>query len=409
MFTAHKLFRSAVGAVTLLFFGMMFTSAFAAGGTPADNSGAVAPHADAFRSYKDVPSPVIKVPTVVELPLSGEYVERLQFDVYDPAVGFIPSYLKTTTVTIIPTHAHIVSASEQALGQETSLADENFQTFVDFPISIDGRGEATIELSADAPITASSLGFFLDEHVALPTSVTVSTVDPSDGKESIVLLRQRPSGQTVSFPRASSRLWKVVLVYAQPLRIAELRLAEENVTTANIRSLRFLAQPLHTYRVYMDPDRSVAISTGEMGDLYSDKEVLRIASVPTIKNPLYKLADVDGDGVPDILDNCVSVSNADQTDINSNGRGDACDDFDKDGIINSLDNCPNDPNVSQTDTDGDKIGDACDTQESRVTERYSWIPWAGMGFAGLVVVLLVVLTLRQKGLPKNDGPIPPVS
>ena len=36
------------------------------------------------------------------------------------------------------------------------------------------------------------------------------------------------------------------------------------------------------------------------------------------------LADTDGDGVPDVNDNCPGTSNPDQTDSNGNGVGDAC-------------------------------------------------------------------------------------
>lgn len=45
--------------------------------------------------------------------------------------------------------------------------------------------------------------------------------------------------------------------------------------------------------------------------------------------------DSDGDGIPDILDNCPNVPNPDQADTNGNGIGDACDpDIDGDGLPN---------------------------------------------------------------------------
>jgi hypothetical protein len=46
--------------------------------------------------------------------------------------------------------------------------------------------------------------------------------------------------------------------------------------------------------------------------------------------------DTDGDGVPDVNDNCDDHANADQSNIDGDGRGDACDpDMDGDGHANS--------------------------------------------------------------------------
>ena len=111
---------------------------------------------------------------------------------------------------------------------------------------------------------------------------------------------------------------------------------------------------------------------------------------------------MDEDSVPDFVDNCVSVANQDQEDIDGNRRGDACDDYDRDGFLNSEDNCPNNPNYDQLDTDSDEIGDVCDEEESRFTEQYPWIPWVGMGIAGAVLVVLFVLTARSLPRKNND-------
>ena len=80
--------------------------------------------------------------------------------------------------------------------------------------------------------------------------------------------------------------------------------------------------------------------------------------------------DMDGDGIPNLEDNCACVSNADQKDKDNDGVGDNCDncpdlsnpyqeDFDNDGIGDECDNCFA-YNPEQLDTDQDGIGDDCD-------------------------------------------------
>ncbi|MCB9649533.1 MAG: lamin tail domain-containing protein [Deltaproteobacteria bacterium] len=94
--------------------------------------------------------------------------------------------------------------------------------------------------------------------------------------------------------------------------------------------------------------------------------------------------DTDGDGVPNDLDNCPTVfnpirplDNGIQADFDDDMVGDACDacplaegtsgcappdpnDIDGDGTPNLDDNCPNISNPNQEDADLDDIGDACD-------------------------------------------------
>lgn len=72
-------------------------------------------------------------------------------------------------------------------------------------------------------------------------------------------------------------------------------------------------------------------------------------------------ADDDGDGVADTSDNCATIANADQANLDSDAQGDACDaDDDGDGVVDSSDNCSRAANADQVDRDGDGLGDACD-------------------------------------------------
>ena len=78
------------------------------------------------------------------------------------------------------------------------------------------------------------------------------------------------------------------------------------------------------------------------------------------------LADGDGDGRNDCLDNCPADANADQADRDGNGVGDACngaEDADGDEWADALDNCPADANADQADRDGNGVGDACNGAE----------------------------------------------
>jgi hypothetical protein len=230
--------------------------------------------------------------------------------------------------------------------------------------------------------------------VALPTHVDVFAM--VDGNYKLVLAKTNMSQSTIRFPETTATSWRVTFYYAQPLRINELRLVQNNPDVNSQQAIRFLAQPNGVYGIYFDPDRKVSVKTSEAGNLSMNEDVLLWPQVVNASNPYYEEADVDQDGIRDYIDNCVSIFNPDQIDVNKNGRGDACDDFDKDNISNDQDNCPNNPNYNQRDIDGDGLGDVCDTEESRVTEKYKWIPWLGIVFALAVVIVLFVITLKSK-------------
>lgn len=349
----------------------------------------------AYRNYKDPVVPTIIVPTVVELPFAEDVLERYDFAVFNKTTGaFEPHYFKQR---IVVNQSALSVTANSGNTDSSRMLDDDTRTYASFEfpdLPNVGVGEVTLTLTSPLPISSSALTLVLDDNVALPTTVSIRA--DVNGRDTILVAPRKMEGATVRFPRTLSSRFSITLNYSQPLRISELRLVQDGAQLTSERAVRFLAQPGTSYRVYFDPDRSAPAPVGEAGNLVGAQEVVRLAPARSFPNPSYVRADVDSDGVADVMDNCVSYANPDQSDVNENGRGDACDDFDQDGIANERDNCPNNPNRDQADEDGDGMGNPCDGAESRITEQYKWIPWLGIGFAVLVLIFLFALTARSR-------------
>lgn len=344
----------------------------------------------AFSHYVVVTPKGLVVPSVVEYTLPDTWVSGEVVVSDDSTNELIPSLVQTKTETIATPIT--VYAEQQPL---PSLSDGRLDTNYTFGVRPDMTGRAALTVRADQAVTVSAIRLALAENVILPRSVSVAVL--SEEGEETVILAPVPMGSdgVVRFPVTTARDFYLTLTHTQPLRISEVSLYEKDPTTDRQGTVRFLARPGGSYRLYLDPDRAVSLPVGESPNLTSDKDVRRFSLGALTPNPDYVPADQDRDGVVDVSDNCVSVPNADQLDIDGNGVGDVCDDFDRDGFINSVDNCPQNTNRTQSDEDGDGIGDACDEAESRFTEQYAWIPWVGMGMVLVVLIGLLALTVRK--------------
>jgi len=372
------------------FFLSIFTLGFATLANAQDISSIIS----AYRSFKDVTAPSLSVPTVIEVPFANDTIERFDFAVLDRTTNTLePVYFKQETK-----RADIFASADHELVDASVLADDSTLSYADFPLPESGRGNVNIELQSPEMITSSSLTVLLADNVTMPNSVEIRAV--IKGEKVIIVAQKELEEQTIRFPQTTSNDWTITFTYSQPLRIGELRLEQGTMAALKTRAVRFLAQPKHDYQIYFNPDRYADAAVGEAGDLASSAGVLIVPSASSQNNPNYVISDIDNDGIPDIRDNCTSISNPDQKDIDQNGRGDVCDDFDRDGIVNIEDNCPDKPNMDQLDSDSDGIGNVCDTEESRITERYPWFPWIGIGFAMTVLIVLFAVMARSIRQPQ---------
>lgn len=247
---------------------------------------------DAFTRMAQVPATDITVPTVVEVPLAT-HIERNTFAVYDTETEtFIPYRYQVETVEqpVVMVPKTNVSASAR------NLTDKNYDTSVHFALPDEGEGVAEVTFAGASSITSSGIVLSLAAYVARPTYVAVYATD-AQGVESTVVAKTRLAGNTIRFPETSARLWRLELTYVQPLRLTEVTLLQDTVEKSTQRSLRFLAQPQHTYQLYLNPDRSVRISTSEAGNLTSDTDVVVLTTPAIFDNPDYIIADSDADGV----------------------------------------------------------------------------------------------------------------
>ena len=107
-------------------------------------------------------------------------------------------------------------------------------------------------------------------------------------------------------------------------------------------------------------DVVTAISEVETGANDRPDIEIMIVHASAVEAPVV---DQDGDTVDDEYDNCPNISNEDQTDMDGDGAGDACDeDLDGDGTNNTNDAFPYDANETG-DNDSDGIGNEADADD----------------------------------------------
>lgn len=373
----------------ILFAGMLFSASAQRLSTTTDSIENVRKY---FKFYKEITVQGIAVPTVVEAQLTDDSIGTGRFAVINKNSNKLESH-SVISSTEVDNSDYTVTANTNNEDIE-KIFDGNMFTYTQFELDENNLGKVILEYSYIDPIRSSKLNLNVDINGELPDFVSIEAF--SGGRYRTIVARTALNNRsTINFPQMLSSSWRVTFEYSQPLRITETSFQENNVSYKNIKKVRFLALPETEYILYHDSVGAHSnFNDGLVYNFRSTPDFIELENISSLSNPYFVPPDSDGDGISDALDNCPTAVNSDQEDLNKNDKGDACEDFDQDRVLNYLDNCPDIPNTRQRDIDGDGIGDECDGIESRLTEKYPWLPWTGIGFAGIVFVVMFALVAK---------------
>ncbi|QQS43408.1 thrombospondin type 3 repeat-containing protein [Candidatus Roizmanbacteria bacterium] len=343
------------------------------------------------------------LPVPIEMPVSTNRLS--DYVVVDTGTNTLQPRTIVTRSENIPVTVTVYSSTSSA----SLLHDGETSTFETYQIdqnpAVTGASVfVSLHYTYEKPIQTSNLVTVLDRNVVMPQRISIQSRNGQNDNWEFITNNASMSS-TVYFPQTTAREFLVTLTYNQPLRIAEMNFVQN--PTAESYYLRFVARPKTAYAVYSMPEGNVPYIP------YLDNLNLTSTTLETVAfnstrlpNPKYVPPDTDKDGIIDSRDNCISVANADQADLNKNNQGDACEDSDLDGVINANDNCPDMPNPNQQDEDSDGKGDHCDGVESRWVEQLSFLPWIGIG-VGFIVVLALFKFSLSKQTPEEASEVMP--
>lgn len=358
-----------------------------------------------FRTMYNLGPFDITVPTVIKVPIDT-IMRSQQLAIQELPSGIFP--YTDVGYEYLPVPYYVTSDDETLTRiqiqkqNEAFLSDNNLSTYVQYDIPSEGMHKTTWTLHYNKQVKSKKLWHTFDENVMPPKTVEVSVIRNGDSQ---ILVAAKPvtDNRWITFPEALAQDWQLTFSYNQPLRITELGLELSADSTVEQYTLQFHARPGNRYRLFADSVVLTPIPTEEPIVFSRISNSYTMPALPkALPNPYFRPPDLDHDGIDDRIDNCLQLANPDQRDINNNRIGDACEDFDGDGVMNMTDNCPEHPNRLQQDSDSDGIGDQCDPDESRLTERLSWLPWLGIILGFGIVFGLLAITMKKEQKPHHS-------
>jgi len=348
-----------------------------------------------FQNVYTVPKNVEQIPILYEIIIPKNLITSNDgnFYMYNETSSNPQEYSQKIIENTSPKYAIRDITSSRAT---SVLSDLNTETYLEYEIN--GSNQAIIGINYEQEVTSDRLVFDLPKNAINPSFVTIKTSDSNLGNSSgrIILNRVRVNSNRVNFPSTRSKNWIIEFEYNQPFRLSEIKF--ETKPENYSYSIKFLAQANEEYALYLNSTYQFVSEFAEKNRVYyydniESKVKLTLSNLQA--NYEFNQIDSDFDEVPDKKDNCSTYPNPDQVDLNENGIGDLCEDIDFDGRLSYEDNCPNISNPFQFDEDNDGKGNECDQEESRLPERYPFLPYAGIGISTLVILGLFYVVYKN--------------
>lgn len=297
-------------------------------------------------------------------------------------VNFSKKNVSTTPRWTLP-----VSETSTLIDANTGfIQDDNQSSYITFDANSDTKHVTFTNPGLWAP---SALNLSLGANTSRPKSVTIEAILPGTSQWSVIVDKASFKNQ-LTFPQIQPKQIRVLFETNNLLRLSELEWTTTNRQSNHSTQISFWAEEGDEFTLFIQPSfGQKALSINSTNPIRTDSST-PLFTLPSSapKNPVYN-PDFDKDGLNDNHDLCPQVADSSNADLDSNGKGDVCEDPDQDRINSSLDNCPFVANRDQTDTDADGTGDACDDMVNQKSENSEL--WINLSFGLMILALLALI------------------
>ncbi len=337
---------------------------------------AAAPSFKLYPFIKKIQTFKLSEPTIIQAPLDQDMLQIIKedysnFQLTNDRNETVDFVLQDEFASQIKQFNHLSFSSSKG-DNESNIVDGNELSIYAFDERVDGKGASWVLFDLGKPFPINQIEITPTQRAKI-RFMEIKAGNSIDDLKTIV--SKKGFQPIVNLTNQNYRFFKISL-WGISVKIQDIKFWTDR--TANIF---FKAEPNTNYQILYGNDQ-----------INSKRYTKRNERVPTTalvaklsKQMINPNApeDIDGDGILNTEDNCITISNKAQKDRDNDHIGDKCDnapdnknykqiDSDKDGIGNIIDNCPTVKNSDQKDHDGDGKGDACDFIKTKKGETPSY-------------------------------------